>query len=99
MKKTLFMLLLTGSVFNSYAQSLVAKGKVTDKKSTPLPGATVTLAQIQNRMVTNHAGIYSLNSGGASTTKIRTFSYISFQTQELNVAPLGYSVQKMCNNS
>jgi TonB-linked SusC/RagA family outer membrane protein len=85
MRKLLFILLLTGSVFNSYAQSLVIKGKVTDENGNPLPGVTVTLKQTQNRTVTNQDGTYSLNLGDA-TYRILVFSYISFKTREVNIA-------------
>lgn len=86
MKKLLCNLMLVWCVtLSCYAQSLTVKGKVTDDKGAPLPGVTVTIKQTQNHTVTNQDGIYSLNLG-TGTNNILVFSYISFKTQEVNIA-------------
>lgn len=85
MRKLLFTLFLTWLASISYAQGPVIKGRVTDEKGDPLPGVTVTLKGTQQRTVTNPDGVFSLNPGAAAS-KILVFTYISFQTQEVNIA-------------
>jgi TonB-linked SusC/RagA family outer membrane protein len=84
MRKLLFMLFLTWLAFNSYAQSQVIKGKVTDEKGEPLPGVTVTLKNATPRAVTNQDGAFTLNLG-AATSKTLVFSFISFATKEVDI--------------
>jgi TonB-linked SusC/RagA family outer membrane protein len=85
MKKLLFMMFLTWVAFNSYAQTHVIKGKVTDEKGLPLPGVTVTLKQTQQRTVSNQDGNYSLNLGNASSN-VLLFTFVGFDKQEVNIA-------------
>jgi TonB-linked SusC/RagA family outer membrane protein len=85
MRKLLFTLFLTWLAFSSYAQNPVIKGRVTDEKGDPLPGVTVTLKGTQQRTVTNPDGVFSLNLGTA-TGRTLVLTYISFQTQEVNIA-------------
>jgi TonB-linked SusC/RagA family outer membrane protein len=79
------MLCLTWGVISSYAQTHVIKGKVTDEKDLPLPGVTVTLKQSQQRVVSNAEGNYSLDLGSTGGT-ILVFSFVGFQTQEINIS-------------
>src|ERR1700694_5473577 len=85
MRKLLFTLFLTWLAFSSYAQNPVIKGRVTDEKGDPLSGVTVTLKGTQQRTVTNPDGVFSLNLG-AATGRTLVLTYISFQTQEVNIA-------------
>ncbi|WP_183576833.1 SusC/RagA family TonB-linked outer membrane protein [Mucilaginibacter sp. X5P1] len=84
MRKLLFILLLIFFAFNSYAQNLVIKGKVTDDKGNPLPGVTITLKETQIRTITNQDGMYAINLG-AATSRLLVFTYISYKLQEVNI--------------
>ncbi|MES2277872.1 MAG: SusC/RagA family TonB-linked outer membrane protein [Bacteroidota bacterium] len=84
MRKLLFMLFLIWFAGNSYAQSHIIKGKVTDDKEDPLPGVTITLKNTQQRSVTNQDGNYTINVV-TSTSSILVFSFISFETKEVDI--------------
>jgi TonB-linked SusC/RagA family outer membrane protein len=79
------MLFLTWAALNSYAQTRVIKGKVTDEKGLPLPGVTVTLKQTQLRTVANQDGNFTLNLG-SSTSDVIVFSFIGYQSHEASIA-------------
>jgi TonB-linked SusC/RagA family outer membrane protein len=98
MRKLLFILSLTVFAFNSYAQSLVVKGKVTDDKGDPLPGVTITLKETQIRTVTNQDGMYVINLG-AATSRLLVFTYISYKSQEVNIAGKTTADVKMVSES
>lgn len=84
MRKLLFTLLLTWSVLFCFAQGRVIKGKVTDEKGDPLPGVTVTLKSTDRRTATNLDGNFTLSTGTA-TGKMLTFSYVGFETQDVDI--------------
>lgn len=85
MKKLLFMLLLIWYASDCLAQNQVIRGKVTDEKGDPLPGVNIALKETSLRTVTNKDGVFSLNPGGASGTTL-VFSFVSYKTQEVNIA-------------
>lgn len=84
MRKLLFMLFLIWCSLNALAQNRIIRGKVTDDKGDPLPGATVTLKGTQIRNVANADGNYVLNIGSNTATTLLV-SFISYQTQEVSI--------------
>jgi len=83
MRKLLFILFLTGLAYHSYAQSRVIKGKVVDEQGNPLPGATVTLKQTNQRAATLQDGVYSITITGPGN--ILVFTYVGYQPQEVDI--------------
>lgn len=59
------------------------KGKITDNKGIPIPGANVIVKGTSNGTVSNPFGEYRLENVTASNTLI--FSYVGFQTIEINI--------------
>ncbi|MEZ7506205.1 SusC/RagA family TonB-linked outer membrane protein [Flavobacterium sp. Arc2] len=84
MKKKYFILLLCFlGIITSYSQNTTVKGKVTDAKGLPLPGANVNLKGSKATVATDMDGNYQIQaSKGASLI----FSYIGFQNLELKVS-------------
>ena len=80
----LLMLLFSGfTTFNLQAQSQI-KGTVLDAGGNPIPGVSVLQKGTSNGVVTDFDGIYSLKI--KSGQQILIFSYLGFETQEVNVA-------------
>jgi len=71
-----------------YAQNHVVKGRVTDERDQPLPGVTVTLKGTSVRAATNQDGGYSINIPANASSEVLAFSFIGYQTKELNVKGL-----------
>ncbi|HMG07062.1 MAG TPA: SusC/RagA family TonB-linked outer membrane protein, partial [Mucilaginibacter sp.] len=83
MRRLLFMLFFTGSVFQCLGQSRVIKGKVSDEKGLPLPGVTVTVKQTTQRVATNLDGNYTITLSSSANALI--FTFVSYQPQEVDV--------------
>ncbi|SEA17243.1 TonB-linked outer membrane protein, SusC/RagA family [Flavobacterium gillisiae] len=82
-KKYLILLLLFLGIITSYSQNTTVKGKVTDAKGLPLPGANVNLKGSKSTVATDMDGTYQIQaSNGASLI----FSYIGFKNQEIKVS-------------
>ena len=79
----LLMLLFSGfTTFNLQAQSQI-KGTVLDAGGNPIPGVSVLQKGTSNGVVTDFDGIYSMKI--KSGQQILIFSYLGFETQEVNV--------------
>ncbi|MES2277562.1 MAG: TonB-dependent receptor [Bacteroidota bacterium] len=63
-----------------YAQAITLKGKVTDSKGIPLPGASVKIKGTAAGVLTNINGDYTISVPNRNTVVV--FSYVSFQTEE-----------------
>jgi len=75
----LFILLLfSGSIF---AQQLIT-GKITDKKNSPLVGATIEVKGIDNRTLSNAHGSFTINAKRGDIIKV---SFVSYQTLEVTI--------------
>lgn len=82
MKKCLlFLFFILGFVY-TYAQDLVIKGKVTDTKGTPLPGAGVTIKTTSISTVTDAQGNFQLKATGIANP-VLVISYIGYTRQEV----------------
>lgn len=66
-----------------YAQTITVKGKVTDSKGIPLPGASVKVKGTTSGVLTNANGDYALTVTNRSAVLV--FSFISFQPVEREV--------------
>jgi TonB-linked SusC/RagA family outer membrane protein len=85
---SLLLLALFFQASTSLAQTLTIRGKVTDGKNVPLPGATIKIKGTTTGVVTNVNGEYSINI--ANRNVVLVFSFISFQTEE---RPVGANTQ------
>jgi TonB-dependent starch-binding outer membrane protein SusC len=83
MKKALLFLMLVASVVHAYAQDLLIKGKVTDTRGTPLPGASVTIKTTNLSTITDAQGNFQLKPG-AITNPVLIVSYIGYTRQEVS---------------
>ncbi|NOW93370.1 TonB-dependent receptor [Mucilaginibacter sp. SG564] len=63
-----------------YAQTITVKGKVTDNKGLPLPGASVKVKGTTNGILTNANGDYSITVPDGNAVLV--FSFISYQPAE-----------------
>jgi TonB-linked SusC/RagA family outer membrane protein len=89
MKKILCNLLLLWLVaFSCYAQNHVVKGRVTDERGDPLPGVTVSLKGGSARTATSQDGTYSLNIPPKTQPVVLVYSFIGYQTKELDAKGL-----------
>lgn len=77
---SMLFIFLFFQAFTLYAQNLTVKGKVSDGKGSPLPGATVKVKGTSNGVVTNVNGDYTINI--ANRNAVLIFSFISFQSEE-----------------
>ncbi|MGB3774827.1 MAG: carboxypeptidase-like regulatory domain-containing protein, partial [Leeuwenhoekiella sp.] len=66
--------------FNTILAQSNVTGKVTDADGMPLPGVSVQEKGINNGVVTDFDGIYSIDIGGSNTTLV--FSYVGMTTTE-----------------
>jgi TonB-linked SusC/RagA family outer membrane protein len=73
---------MTKPVPDEKAEFLVVTGKVTDPNGEPLPGVTITVKSSNVGTVSDIEGNYSIN---VSENAILVFSFIGFETQEVNV--------------
>jgi TonB-linked SusC/RagA family outer membrane protein len=64
--------------------SVIIKGKVTDEKGVPLPGASVKLKGTANGVATDINGNYSLNV--PTPDGVLVFSSVGFTTKEIDIA-------------
>lgn len=80
-----FLILLCISMFSVsvYAQSRTIKGKVTDDKGEPLPGATVRLKNGRGAAATDVNGNFSISVPNSEAALI--VSYIGFVDQEITL--------------
>jgi TonB-linked SusC/RagA family outer membrane protein len=76
----LFFLLILGS--QSFAQTRLIKGKVTEPSGEPIPGATILVKGTTTGTATDLEGNFSLS---ASETQVLVFSFIGFVSQEIAV--------------
>lgn len=82
--KTIVMLLfLTFLSANTFAQNSTLKGKVTDEKGAPLPGAIVRIKSGTASTSTDANGLFSLSISGKGATIV--VSYIGYSAKELPV--------------
>ncbi|MDT0677654.1 SusC/RagA family TonB-linked outer membrane protein [Autumnicola musiva] len=82
----LFVIIFAGN--SLYAQTTDISGTVTAEDSGgPLPGVTVLEQGTSNGTVTDFDGNYSINVSGPDATLV--FSYVGFQTLEVNVNERG----------
>ena len=80
----LFMLVSFGFTTNSFSQSIVVSGTITDHTGIPLPGANVVVKSEPTIGVqTDMDGNYSINVPSKET--ILVFSYLGFLNQEIKV--------------
>jgi TonB-linked SusC/RagA family outer membrane protein len=84
MRRLLFMLLFTWSVFQCLGQDRVIRGKVSDEKGQPLPGVTVTVKQTTQRVATNPDGNYTITL--SSSGHVLIFTFVGYQPQEVDIA-------------
>lgn len=83
MKRWLWVLLLTCCVFNSYAQTRIVKGRVTDETGQPVIGATVKVLGTSNGTGTDVKGLFQLTTG--DNAAILVFSSIGYKNDTLKV--------------
>ena len=80
----LFMLVSFGFTANSFSQSIVVTGTITDHTGMPLPGATVIVKSEPTIGVqTDLDGNYSINA--PSKEAVLVYSYLGFLNQEIRV--------------
>ncbi len=84
MRRLLFMLFFTWSVFQCLGQNRVVKGRVADEKGQPLPGVTVTVKQTTQRTATNVDGNYTITLNG--NANVLVFTFVGYQPQEVDIA-------------
>jgi uncharacterized membrane protein len=82
--KLLMLMMACVMAFNSYAQSVIIKGRVLDETGKGLPGATLSLKESTTRTSTNSNGEFSILVPNASTA-ILSVGYIGYKTQSVNV--------------
>ncbi|WP_298221414.1 TonB-dependent receptor [Flavobacterium sp.] len=83
MKKIILFLCLGFSVV-LHAQNSVT-GTITDAKSQPIKGVTITAPELHKGTTTDDNGTYTLNNLPNGTLKL-TFSYIGFATQNKSIS-------------
>lgn len=66
---------------NNQVVVLTVKGKITDDKGLPLPGATVTEKGTKNYAITNGSGEFSITVAQENVTLV--FTYIGYKSREL----------------
>ncbi len=77
----LFLLLLLQSVF-AFAQEKVITGKITDKKNSPLPGASIIEKGTQNGAMSSMEGEYTIHL--KNPDGILEFHYMGYKTVEIS---------------
>ena len=75
----LFLMILAPCLM---AQNVQVTGQVTDDTGEPIPGATVLVKGTTQGMATDLDGQYSIT---ASSDAILVFSFIGYQTQEVEI--------------
>ena len=86
MRRKLYVLLVfffLGAITQSFAQDKVVTGQVLDESGMPIPGVSVYLKDTTVGATTDFNGEFRLNVVGARP--ILVFSYIGFQTQEVDL--------------
>jgi outer membrane receptor protein involved in Fe transport len=83
MRKILLLLLAAGISVVAFAQSRTVTGTVTADDGSSLPGVNVILKGTTNGTVTDVNGKYSLTTPSDGGTLV--FSFIGFQTTEINI--------------
>lgn len=79
----LMLLLLTGIMFNSYAQSRTVKGLVMDEKNNPVQGATVILKGSRQSIQTDGSGAFTVQVPNEKAVIV--VSFVGYESQELTV--------------
>ena len=83
MKNKLFLLLLFGYLsFTAHAQEIVVEGTVLSEDNLPIPGVTVVIKGTSKGSATDFDGIFSIK---ADSNDILVFSYVGYNTQEIQV--------------
>lgn len=77
MKRWLCILLFTCCVLNTYAQSRIVKGRVTDESGQPIIGATVKVLGTAIGAGTDEKGQFSLNATENPTLVISSIGFLS----------------------
>ncbi len=77
MKRWLCILLFTCCVLNTYAQSRIVKGRVTDESGQPIIGATVKVLGTVIGTGTDEKGQFSLNATENPTLVISSIGFLS----------------------
>ena len=77
--KWLILPLLAIVVFcsNTYAQAITLKGKVSDDKGLPVPGASVRLKGTASGAVTDGDGVFTINYPGKGSLVITAIGYVA----------------------
>ncbi|WPQ63108.1 TonB-dependent receptor [Chitinophaga sancti] len=81
MKRWLCILLFTCCVLNTYAQSRIVKGRVTDENGQPIIGATVKVLGTAIGAGTDEKGQFSLNATENPTLVISSIGFLSDTVQ------------------
>ena len=90
--RLLFLALLLGFSFNSWAQSSDVSGVVLDEQGIPLPGANVMQKGTSNGAVTDFDGNFKISV--SDSKGVLVVSYIGFSTKEIQLdGSLTYSIQ------
>lgn len=90
-------LLLAFVVQITFAQEKTVSGAVTDDQGLPLPGVNIIIKGTSSGTQTDFDGNYSLEASNGSTL---VFSYIGFESQEVNVgAASSYNVTMQAGNT
>ncbi|MBD2701365.1 TonB-dependent receptor [Spirosoma sp. BT702] len=84
-KLLLFCALFLYNLSTSWAQTRQISGKVTDEATKDLPGVSIVVKGTQRGTVTDASGQYKLAIPDAGPVAV-TFSFVGYQTQEVNVA-------------
>ena len=80
---TIAVLMLT----NTYAQtSRTVTGKVTDQKGAPLTGVTISSVGVKKNSLSDNNGSFSIQV--SEKVKALLFSYVGFETKEVNITGL-----------
>lgn len=83
-KKCILIFLLLGLVFNSFSQTTVIQGKITDDTGVGIPGAFVKHKQSNENAVADADGNYSIKIQNPQNA-ILIFSSIGFTTKEVGI--------------
>jgi iron complex outermembrane receptor protein len=76
MKKIIILCAMVLSIYTVVAQNRIS-GKVTDQQNVPLPGATVSLPELNKGTMTNEKGEYELTNLPSGKNKVQ-FSFVGY---------------------
>lgn len=90
--RLLFIALLLGFSFNSWAQSMQVSGTVLDEQRIPLPGANILEKGTSNGAVTDFDGNFTISVSNSSA--ILVVSYVGYTVKEIKLdGSSSYSIQ------